>query len=55
MPSSSSPRPSLADRLRAIGDSLIPLLAALALTACAADVPETSPFSFQSTHHRSLP
>jgi hypothetical protein len=41
-------------RLR-LPQALLAMLAAMALTACDADVPPSSPFSFVSTHHRSFP
>jgi hypothetical protein len=50
-PPKSPPAPR---RLR-LPQALLAMLAAMALTACDADVPPSSPFSFVSTHHRSFP
>jgi hypothetical protein len=54
MPSTSH-RHSRTERLRAFADAVIHLLAALALTACAAELPHEIPDAFTPTLSRSAP
>ncbi|MBE7367618.1 hypothetical protein [Ramlibacter pallidus] len=53
MQPASEHRFSLADCLRELAIAAIPLLAALALTACAADVPDTEATATASLSQRS--